>query len=175
MLDIRVLPGPVWILKEGELVKGCPDIAGCPRVGVVVPGATNLAGRLENGEGNTFLLQLRSNTESTETSAHNKGIVLFNPIHFLSFDAPKPIEDGSKNQGKEKEDDWQREQSGKQGNHCQYEEEGKCPVDEDSIDWVAHLSPQLRASHTGIYITCYLYLVTRDACIEQTKLTKSHS
>ena len=125
MLDIRVLPGPVRILKEGELVKGCPDIAGCPRVGVVVPGATNLAGRLENGEGNTFLLQLRSNTESTETSAHNKGIVLFNPIHFLSFGAPKPIEDGSKNQGKEKEDDWQREQSGKQGNHCQYEEEGK--------------------------------------------------
>ena len=136
--DYRILPRPVWVLEEGELVEGGPDVAGRPRIGVVVPGAANLAGRLENGEGNPFLLQLRSNTESTEASTHNKGIVPLDPINFLSFGVTKPLEDGGKKQGGEKEADWEGEQPGKQGKPCHEEEEGECPVDEGSVDRVAH-------------------------------------
>ena len=112
MLDIYGLPGPVWVLKEGELVEGRPNIAGCPRIRVVVPGSADLTGSLENGEGNTFLLQLCSNAESAEASTHNKGIVPIYPFHPLAFAASKPVGNSSKKQqGKEKEDDWQREQS----------------------------------------------------------------
>ena len=113
MLDHRILPRPVWVLEEGELVEGGPDIAGCPRIGVVMPGAADFIGRLQNGKWNPFFLQLCSNAKSTEASTHNKDVVPLDPIHSLSFGAIKSIEDGSKKQGAEKEDGWQREQSPK--------------------------------------------------------------
>ena len=76
-----------------------------------MPGAPNLTGSLKNGEGNAFLLQLCSNAESTEASTHNKGIVPLDPFHFLAFAAPKPVDEGSKKQGEEKEHNWQGEHS----------------------------------------------------------------
>ena len=80
-----------------------------------MPGASNLTGSLKDGEGDAFLLQLCSDTESTEACSYNKGIVPLNPVHFLVSASPKPMNNASKQHGQEEDGGGQRDQSPQQG------------------------------------------------------------